>query len=317
MAISLVTGGAGFIGSHIVRALLARGDEVRILDDFSTGKRSNLSGVEDKTEVIEGDLIDQALVFKVVQGVDFIFHLGAIPSVVRSIEEPYRVHQANVTGTLNMLLAAREFKVKKFVFTSSSSIYGDQPTLPKIETMKPEPLSPYAASKLAGEHYCFLFHSLYGVPAVSLRYFNVFGPRQDPKSLYSAVIPRFIDCLVQKKSPTVYGDGLQTRDFCYIDNVVQANLLVSEAPPHALGKVYNIACGESISLLDLLEKMKEIMKVNVQPVLEAARPGDVRHSLAAIDEARKYLNYIPKVSLQEGLKKTIQWFMDSKNIRIK
>lgn len=310
---ALVTGGAGFIGSHIVEELLRRGHHVRVLDNFSTGKRENLVNIQQKIELIEGDLTDGNVVSQAVRGMDYVFHLGAIPSVVRSVENPFQSHQANVLGTLNVLLACRENKIKRLVYSSSSSLYGDQPILPKEESMKPDPLSPYAGTKLAGEQYCSIFYATYGIPTVSLRYFNVFGPKQDPTSLYSAVIPRFIDCSLDGKPPTIYGDGKQTRDFTYIEDVVEANLRASEAPPKALGRAYNIAGGKSVSLLELLSEIQAIIGCTVAPVFEPPRPGDVRDSLAAIERAKKDLNFQPRFTLAEGLKKTVEWFAAKKN----
>jgi len=313
MTKALVTGGAGFIGSHLVEALLEKDYTVRILDDFSTGKRENLLAYQNEVEIFEGDLADQKVVFQAVEGVNCIFHMGAIPSVVRSVEDPFRVHQANVQGTLNVLLAARQMKVKRVVYSSSSSIYGDQPTLPKEESMKPDPISPYAATKLAGEVYSSVFYSVYRVPTVSLRYFNVFGPRQDPRSLYSAVIPRFIDRLVDEKPPTIYGDGMQTRDFTYVGDVVRANLLACDASDHVLGKAYNIACGKFVSLLELLNQIQEIINVKVSPAFESARSGDIRDSWASIEAAKRDLNFNPVTPLAQGLKKTIDWFLLMRN----
>lgn len=310
---ALVTGGAGFIGSHLVEALLHKGYKVRVLDDFSTGKRENIASFAEDIEIFEGDLIDSAVVSRAVDNVDDVFHLGAIPSMVRSVEEPFRVHQANVLGTLNVLLAARESKVRRLVYSSSSSVYGDQPTLPKEESMKPEPVSPYAATKLSGEIYCSVFYSIYKVPTVSLRYFNVFGPRQDPMSLYAAVIPRFIDRLLDHQSPIIYGDGKQTRDFTFVEDVVQANLLACHAPDHVLGKAYNIAGGKSVSLLELLDQIRTIIGSKISPAFEAARSGDIKESWASIEKAKVDLGYSAKVSLAQGLKKTVDWFLLVRN----
>lgn len=307
---SLVTGGAGFIGSHMVRALLNKGHSVRVLDNLSTGKKENLSQIAQKIEFIEGDLVDAATVREAVKGIDTIFHMGAMPSVVRSIEEPLLVHQTNATGTLLLLLAAREAKIKRVVYSSSSSVYGDQPISPKKEDMNLNPLSPYALTKLTGEYYCSIFYHIYNVPTVSLRYFNVFGPRQDPNSLYSAVIPRFIDRVIQGKSPVIYGDGKQTRDFTYVEDVIQANLAASQASSKALGKTYNIAGGKSISLLQLLEEIKKILHSNIPPIFEAPRPGDVRDSLACIERAKKDLGFSPKYTFQAGLEKTVRYFLE-------
>ncbi len=308
---SLVTGGAGFIGSHMVQALLKKGHQVRVLDNFSTGKHENLAPVRNLIELLEGDLANEKTVQQSVKEIDFIFHMGAMPSVTRSVEDPLLVHQSNVQGTLLLLLAAREAKVKRLVYSSSSSIYGDQPELPKKEEMKPDPLSPYALSKLTGEYYCSIFHSIYGVPTVSLRYFNVFGPRQDPNSLYSAVIPRFVTKLMSKSSPIIYGDGKQTRDFTFIEDVIQANLKASDAPSKALGKAFNIAGGKSCSLLELLSEIQKILGFTCQPTFEPARAGDVRDSLASIQKAKEAFEFNPTHTLQQGLEKTVVWFVEN------
>ncbi len=308
---SLVTGGAGFIGSHMVQALLKKGHRVRVLDNFSTGKHENLAPVRESIEILEGDLANQKTVQQSVKEIDFIFHMGAMPSVARSVEDPLLVHQANVQGTLHLLLAAREAKAKRLVYSSSSSIYGDQPELPKKEEMTPDPLSPYALSKLSGEYYCSIFHSIYGVPTISLRYFNVFGPRQDPNSLYSAVIPRFVTKLLSKSSPIIYGDGKQTRDFTFIEDVIQANLKASEAPSNTLGKAFNIAGGKSYSLLQLLGEIQKILGITIQPSFEPARSGDIRDSLASIQKAKEAFEFNPTHTLQQGLEKTVVWFVEN------
>ena len=305
----LVTGGGGFIGSHLTEALLRQGHRVRVLDDFSTGKRENL--VIDRTfpslEVIEGDIRNLSLCREVIQGADYVFHQAALASVQHSIEDPLTTHSVNVGGTLNLLQAAKEAGVKRVIYASSSSVYGDTPTLPKDEEMLPQPLSPYALQKYVGELYCGLFFSLYGLETVSLRYFNIFGPRQDPASVYSAVIPRFIDALLLGRPPTVYGDGEQSRDFTYIDNVVQANLLAMTAK-QAPGKAMNIACGKQVSLNQLLGILRGQLGSKVSPVHQEPRPGDVKHSLADISRARGILNYDPKVEIETGLKHTIEFF---------
>ncbi|MBI1870332.1 MAG: SDR family oxidoreductase [Chlamydiae bacterium] len=305
---ALVTGGAGFIGSHLSRALLEKGYRVRVFDNFSTGKKENLLGIENQVEIVKGDLADDQALLQAVRGIDTIFHLGAIPSVPRSLENPRQTHQANVVGTFNLLLAARPYPIKRLVYSSSSSVYGNKAILPKEESMLPEPLSPYAASKLAGEYDCSVFHSVYGTPTVSLRYFNVFGPRQDPNSLYAAVIPKFITQLLQGKPATIYGDGLQTRDFTYVQDVIRANLLAAEAGPEILGKIYNIAGGKSVSLLELLAEIENTLGFHIPPLFEPSRKGEVRDSLASIERAKSDLKYMPRFSLREGLKETIAWF---------
>ncbi|MCS7265561.1 MAG: SDR family oxidoreductase [Armatimonadetes bacterium] len=306
----LVTGGAGFIGSNLVDKLVQLGAKVRVLDDFSTGKRENIAHLleQNKIELIEGSLIDPQSVKRAIEGVEFVFHQGAIPSVVRSVEDPLTTHQVNATGTLLLLLAARDAGVRRLVFASSSSVYGDTPTLPKREDMKPSPKSPYALSKLIGEHFCRLFWELYGLETVSLRYFNIFGPRQDPTSQYAAVIPRFITALLRNQSPTIYGDGEQTRDFTFVENCVQANLLAAKAEGVA-GEVFNVGAGKQTSVNELFRLIRSLVGVDhIEPIYEPPRPGDVRHSLAEITKAKKWLGYEPIVSLEEGLKRTIEWF---------
>ncbi len=308
MALFLVTGGAGFIGSSIAEALLAKGERVRILDDFSSGRRSNIASLKGDVEVIEGSVVDPATVARVMKGVEVVFHEAAIPSVVRSVEKPQASMLANVQGTTVVLDCAREAKVRRLVFAASSSAYGDTPTLPKVETMTPAPLSPYAISKLAGEQLLTVFASLYGLETVCLRYFNVFGPRQDPTSQYAAVIPNFITAALEKKRPKVFGDGEQTRDFCYIDNVVSANLLAATTSKKLRGEVVNIACGERISLNQLLAYIGEEAKTKIEAEYLPTRAGDVRDSLASIDAARALLGYEPKVLVRQGLAKTFAAF---------
>lgn len=308
MAHYLVTGGAGFIGSNIVEELVKRRDKVRVLDNFSTGKRENLFPFMDKIELVEGDIRSYYLVRTAVDGIDFILHQAALPSVPRSIKDPITTNEVNITGTLHVLEAAREVKVKRVVFASSSSIYGDIDTLPKSEDMLPKPLSPYAVSKLAGEKYCQVYTQLYGLKTIVLRYFNVFGPRQDPNSQYSAVIPKFIQLLKNSKSPTIYGDGKQSRDFTYIDNVVQANLLSCEKGiENVSGEVFNIACGKNVTIDMLVKSIQCQLKSNVKPNYTASRPGDVKHSLADIEKASQFLDYIPNVSFLVGLKRVINF----------
>jgi UDP-glucose 4-epimerase len=308
----LVTGGAGFIGSHLTEALLREGHRVRILDDFSTGKKENL--IFDKKypslEIIEGDIRDLAVCRKATKDVKYVFHQAALPSVQRSVEDPLGSNAVNAGGTLNILFAAREETVRRVIYASSSSIYGDTPTLPKHEEMPPNPLSPYALQKYIGEQYCRLFYELYGLETVSLRYFNIFGPRQDPNSLYSAVIPKFIDALLQGSPPIVFGDGEQSRDFTYIENVVQANLLAMSAE-HLHGEAINIACAERTSLNQLVNVLRKILGSKLSPVYEEPRKGDVRHSLADIRRGKEILNYEPKVGVELGLRKTVEFFQKS------
>ncbi|NJD61127.1 MAG: SDR family oxidoreductase [Deltaproteobacteria bacterium] len=308
----LVTGGAGFIGSNLAEALLAAGHRVRVLDNFLTGKMQNLAGFAERFggsfELVEGDLRDLAMTRKAADGVDFVLHQGALPSVPRSVADPVLSNGINVGGTVNLLVAARDAGVRRVVFAASSSAYGDTPELPKRESMTPRPKSPYAAQKLAGEHYMRIFFEVYGLETISLRYFNVFGPRQDPASTYAAVIPRFITSVLTGKAPTVYGDGLQTRDFTFIDNVVDANLRACSAPREACGKVFNIACGERISLLDILEVVYGLAACRVTPAFEPARQGDVRDSLADISMAKDQLGYSPKVPFPDGLSRTFNFF---------
>jgi nucleoside-diphosphate-sugar epimerase len=307
LTLYLVTGGAGFIGSNIVEELLHRGERVRVLDDFSTGKRENLSTFLDGIELVEGDLRDPSAVRQAVGGVGYILHQGALPSVQRSIDNPVASHAVNATGTLNLLIAAREAGVKRVVYAASSSVYGDSPTLPKQEDMLPRPKSPYAVSKLAGEQYCRAFTEVYGLETVCLRYFNVFGPRQDPNSHYSGVIPLFITAMLRGEPPTVHGDGLQSRDFSYVSNVVQANLLAAKAPDVG-GQVFNIACGKRYTLLDMIAALNDISGTQIEPVYAAPRAGDVRHSLADISAAQEFLGYRVLVDFCEGLRRTVDWY---------
>ena len=304
----LVTGGAGFIGSSLARGLIARGDRVRVIDNFSSGRRQNLEGLSPSDlELIEGDILDPAQLARAAEGVSVIFHEAAIPSVPRSVDDPEPTNAVNVTGTLNVLQAARRAGVKRVVYAASSSAYGDTPTLPKIETMPTVPLSPYAVSKLAGELYCQTFHHVYGLETVALRYFNVFGPRQDPQSQYAAVIPRFVTAGLSREAAIVHGDGEQSRDFCFIDNVVSANLLAADAPD-APGHVFNIACGEAVTLNQVLDLLETILDRRIDRRHEPARAGDVKHSLADIQAARSVLGYQAAVSFTEGLRRTVRWF---------
>ena len=307
----LVTGGAGFIGSSLVRRLLADGHAVRILDNFASGRRENLAGLESRIELIEGDLREERDVRRAVEGVRFVLHLGALGSVSRSVEDPMTTHEVNATGTLRVLVAARDAGVERVVFSSSSSVYGNTPTLPKRESMTPQPLSPYALSKLSGEHDCRLFHELYGLGTYCLRYFNVFGPRQNPKSQYAAVIPLFVDALRHGRAPMIHGDGGQTRDFTYVDDVVQANLCCCTAPREAAGAAYNVAWGNRISILELARRIASAMGVDIAPVHAAPRPGDVRDSQADSALAHKHLGWQPAVPFDEGLRRTVAWFLEN------
>jgi nucleoside-diphosphate-sugar epimerase len=313
--IALVTGGAGFIGSHIASALAASGARVRIIDDLSTGYRENVDEIKGEVEFVQGSLADEASLNKAIKDVELVFHEAAIPSVPRSVENPRQTHVASVDSTFSLLLAAKENNVRRLVYAASSSAYGDQPTLPKIETMLPEPLSPYAVAKLVGEYYCQVFTRVYGLETVSLRYFNVFGPRQDPSSQYSGVISRFISALLSNEKPVIYGDGEQSRDFTYIDNVVEANLKAAESAK-AVGQVINIANGERISLNELLRVLKDVTgKTDVVADYQQPRAGDVKHSLADITRARELLGFEPEVDLRTGLSRTIEWWKNSRFAR--
>ena len=305
----LVTGGAGFIGSHLVEHLVRRGAAVRVVDNFVTGNRNNLAGLE-AVELIEGDLADAEVARRSVAGVAYVLHQAAIPSVPRSVEDPLTSHRANIDATLQLLIAARDAGVRRVVYAASSSAYGDTPTLPKVETMATAPRSPYALQKLVGEQYAELFTKLYGLETASIRYFNVFGPRQDPESPYSGVIARFITALIRGARTTIYGDGEQTRDFTYIDNVVTGVLAACKAP-RVCGTVMNLATGDRVSLNMLLDRLCAIVGVDIKPVCEPARPGDVRDSLADCTLARKLLGYTPSVSLDEGLRRTVEWYRRS------
>ena len=308
MASYLVTGGAGFIGSHIAEALVRDGHKVRILDNFSTGKRENLGVMGGRCDVVEGDIRDAKTVDRAVQGAEYVIHQAALTSVPRSVEDPTSTNEVNVTGTVNLLEAARRQGIKRFVYASSSSVYGDTEVLPKVEEMPTSPRSPYAVSKLAGELYCCAFATVYGLSTVSLRYFNVFGPRQDPDSPYSAVIPLFAKALAGGTQPTIFGDGEQSRDFTYVENVVNANILAchGEIPG---GKVYNVACGDRLTLNSLFSKMRTILNADVKPVYTAPRPGDVRHSQAGLRAIESDLNYKVKVDIDEGLRRTVDWYL--------
>jgi nucleoside-diphosphate-sugar epimerase len=307
MARVLVTGGAGFIGSHIGAALVAQGDRVRVLDDLSTGHRHNLEAIGGDVEFVQGSVTDPALVARACEGCDYVFHEAALASVPRSIDDPVRTNAANIDGTLNVLVAARDAGVKRLVYAASSSAYGDSPTLPKIETMPTLPKSPYAVSKLSGEQYVSVFAQVYGMQTLSIRYFNVFGPRQDPDSPYAAVIPLFIDALLDGRAPTIHGDGEQSRDFTYVDNVVAANLAALSAPKLS-GEVVNVALGERTTLNQLYRGIAELLGTEIEPVYGPPRVGDVRDSQASIELAQKLLGYATKVSVREGLRRTVEWY---------
>lgn len=309
MTTCLVTGGAGFIGSHLVRALVRRGDRVRVLDNLSTGSLQNLSELRGEIEFVHGDAADAATALRAVRGADVVFHEAALPSVSRSIEDPLASHRDCTTATVSLLDAARRHGVRRFVYAASSSAYGDADVDVKTESLPARPISPYAAAKLAGEYYCRAFAASYGLPTVCLRYFNVFGPRQDPASPYSAVIPLFITKMLQGESPTIFGDGLQSRDFTFVDNVVAGNLCAAEAPvEQAAGRVFNIAMGRSISLLDLVELLNDRLGTSLRPRFEPARTGDVKHSLADTSAAQTALGYRPAIDLPTGLQRTIDYY---------
>jgi len=310
MATHLVTGGAGFVGSHLVEALVKRGDRVRVLDSLVTGRWDNLAVIANDIESIEGDVRDVAAVGRAIAGCEVVFHQAALASVPRSIEDPLATHAACATGTLVVLDQARRAGVRRVVYAASSSAYGNQPQPKKRESDLPSPLSPYAAAKLAGEEYCQAFWHSYGLETAALRYFNVFGPRQDPKGPYAAVIPLFIKAILAGRQPTIFGDGLQTRDFTYVENVVQANLLAAEAQD-AVGRVFNVGNGLSISLLDLLRELNAVLGTNVQPIFQPERAGDVRDSLADISQAEQVLEYEPAVGLAEGLRRTVEYYRAS------
>lgn len=307
----LVTGGAGFIGSHIVKYLVDHGEDVSVIDNFMTGSRENLSDVIRHIELIEGDIRDTAITRKAMKDVRYCLHQAALPSVPRSIEDPSITNDININGTLNVLLAARDARVERFVFASSSSVYGNVAALPKQEDMPPNPLSPYALTKLAAEQYARMFYTLYGIPTVCLRYFNIFGPRQDPDSPYAAVVPIFAAAMLADRQPTIYGDGEQSRDFCYVENAVRANILAcSRAVEHVAGKVFNIGCGERHTINELARRLNALLNKHIEPLHTAARKGDVRDSMADITRAKQYLGYDAIVGFDEGLDRTARWFME-------
>ncbi|MEN6426590.1 MAG: SDR family oxidoreductase [Phycisphaerales bacterium] len=303
----LVTGGAGFIGSNICKRLVAEGCFVRVLDNLLTGKRSNLVPILDKIEFIEADMGEPEVARAAMQGIDGVFHEGALPSVPRSVDDPVSSHRHCVDATFALLVAARDAGVKRFVYAASSSAYGDTPTSPKVETIRPDPLSPYAVGKLVGEYYCSVFAKVYGLETVCLRYFNVFGPQQDPASQYAAAIPAFITAILKNLPPTIYGDGEQSRDFTYIDNVVHANLLAARAKKTA-GEVVNVACGEAVTVNAIIGMINRLLGKSVKPIYAPARAGDIKHSLADITAARKLIGFEPIVLFRDGLERSIDWY---------
>jgi len=306
----LVTGGAGFIGSNICKKLVSDGCFVRVVDNFLTGKKSNLKDFIDNIEFIEADMGDEQVARTAMKDVDVVLHQGALPSVPRSVDDPAATHKHCVDATFTLLLAARDAGIKRFVFASSSSAYGDTPTLPKVETMLPQPLSPYAAGKLVGEYYCSVFYKVYDLETISLRYFNVFGPHQDPTSQYAAAIPAFVTAVLKDNQPTVFGDGLQSRDFTYVDNVVEANLLAALAG-HTAGEVVNIACGQAVTVNETIDAINGIVGKNIKPVYTDPRPGDVKHSLADISAAENLIGFKPKVPFKQGLQFAIEWYREN------
>ena len=308
MAIYVITGIAGFIGSSLAHALLQRGEQVRGVDNFSTGKRENLAGVMDRIEFREADLLDLDAMTRACQDVDYVLHQAAIPSVPKSVQDPLGNNRANVDGTLNLLVAARDANVKRVIYAASSSAYGDTPTLPKHEDMPPNPISPYAVAKLAGEHYMRSFYRCYGLETICLRYFNIFGPRQDPSSPYSGVLAKFISQMLNGAQPTIFGDGKQSRDFTYIDNVIEANLLACKTSPEAVGQVFNIATGHRFDLNQTFHLLKKLTGYTGDIKYAPERSGDVKHSLADISRAEKHLGYKPKVNFEQGLERTVAWY---------
>lgn len=305
----LVTGGAGFIGSNIADELLKRNYRVRIIDNFCTGRMENIKHIIGKIELVKGDIRDEKLVGRIMKGVGFVFHEAALRSVPRSIDDPASTNDVNISGTLNLLIAARDNKVKRFIYASSSSVYGDTKELPKKEKQKPQPISPYAVSKLTGEYYCQVFSKTFGLETVSLRYFNVFGPRQDPESKYAVVVPIFIYCGLKNKPFEVHSDGKQSRDFTYIDNVVSANILALTAK-NVSGRVFNIACNDKHSILEIAYNVGKVLKIKPKFIFKPKRAGDVRHTLADITLAKKFLGYKPLVNFEDGMKKTVEYFRE-------
>jgi nucleoside-diphosphate-sugar epimerase len=314
MAVYLITGIAGFIGSSLARELLQRGEQVRGVDNFSTGKRENLAQILGQIEFREADLLDLDLMKSACAGVDYVLHQAAIPSVAKSVLDPIESNRANVDGTLNVLVAARDVRVKRVIYAASSSVYGDTPTLPKHERMTPGPISPYAVAKLASEHYMTSFYRCYGLETVALRYFNIFGPRQDPSSPYSGVIAKFITQMLAGQQPTIFGDGEQSRDFTYIDNAVEANLLACKAPAQQVaGKVFNVATGRRVTLNETFKFLQTLTSYSGSPIYGAARSGDIKHSLADISAAEEHLGYKPNASFEDGLRQTVAWYRGQRN----
>ena len=303
----LVTGGAGFIGSNICKRLVSEGCFVRVVDNLITGKKSNLANVKDKIEFIQADMGDSEVAQSAVNDIEVVLHQGALPSVPVSVDNPAATHQHCVNATFTLLLAARDAGVKRFVYAASSAAYGDAPTSPKVETMPTNPLSPYAVAKLTGEYYCSVFYNIYGLETISLRYFNVFGPYQDPTSQYAAAIPAFVTAILKDESPTIYGDGEQSRDFTYIDNVVDANLLAARAT-QTKGEVVNIACGQAVTVNEIIDMINELLGKSIKPIYTDPRPGDVKHSLADITVARNLIEFEPAVQFRDGLQKAIDWY---------
>jgi len=310
MSIFLVTGGAGFVGSHLTEGLVNRGHKVRVIDNFATGKRKNIAHLLDKIELIEGDIRNPQDCKRAVDGVSVVLHQAAVPSVPKSVKDPVTSHQANVDGTFNMLMAAKDAEVKRFVYAASSSAYGDTEVSPKHEKVLPGPKSPYAVNKLVGEYYGRAFYECFGLQTISLRYFNVFGPRQDPASQYAAAIPAFVTAILEDRQPTVYGDGEQSRDFTFIENVIEANLLAAGAP-ETHGEVINIACGQSVTINSIIKQINELLGKNIEPIYTDPRPGDVRDSLADISRAQEVIGYKPVVYFDEGLKRAIDWYVNN------
>jgi len=314
MALYLITGIGGFIGSSLARALLQRGEQVRGVDNFATGKRKNLDAIRPQIDFREADILDLDAMKNACEGVDYVLHQAAIPSVPKSVLDPIGSNRANVDGTVNVLVAARDARVKRVVYAASSSAYGDTPTLPKHERMTPDPISPYAVAKLASERYMISFYRCYGLETVSLRYFNIFGPRQDPTSPYSGVLAKFITQMLNSQQPTIFGDGEQSRDFTYIDNAVEANLLACKAPAEqAAGKVFNVATGQRVTLNETFQLLQKLTSYSGLPIHGAERGGDIKHSLADISAAEQNLGYKPKVDFEEGLKRTVEWYREEES----
>ena len=307
----LVTGGAGFIGSHIVDALVKNGDKVCVLDDLSSGRRENLEGVADKIKFVEGDIRDKVIAAKAMDGVDYVLHQAALRSVPKSLGNPKLYNDVNINGTLNILETAKEAKVKRIVFASSSSVYGETDRFPQREDFYPRLISPYALTKLAGEYYCRIFSEIYGLETASLRYFNVFGPRQSLENQYAVVIPKFITCMLKDENPPIHGDGKQTRDFTYVENVVQANIKAVTAPDIKC-EVFNVACGKNYSVLDIIKYVNKILKKDIKPKFTPTRAGDIKDTLADISKAKKLIKFDPRIGFEEGLVKTIEYFVNNK-----